>query len=247
MGIRSERLSSGYFPGVWVLKDNVSEHCFTLQHLLKMEPTQCSEMSAFNTHTPGKYPEDNLSLQQHGESLKTRYQVSFLKLKQQWCGVNHHPPSSTKVKERVELYLYSPSETSCKVIRLTIPLGVFSYKCSHMWMQVFKRICKHMDNFYQHAKNLLPCIENKCTLSGTNTKSNEHSIQVTIKQWMTWQQSHECNMFCCIQPTKKKQVQCTLMKNCAISNKTTSWNEVYVLHTINKFLFPPPGSYNMLH
>jgi len=29
-------------------------------------------MSAFNTQTPGKYPEDNLSLLQHGESLKTR-------------------------------------------------------------------------------------------------------------------------------------------------------------------------------
>jgi hypothetical protein len=26
-----------------------------------MEPTQCSETSAFNTQTPGKYPEDNLS------------------------------------------------------------------------------------------------------------------------------------------------------------------------------------------
>jgi hypothetical protein len=37
-----------------------------------MEPTQCSETSAFNTQTPGKYPEDNLSLQQHGKSLKTK-------------------------------------------------------------------------------------------------------------------------------------------------------------------------------
>jgi hypothetical protein len=37
-----------------------------------MEPTQCSETSAFNTKTPGKYPEDNLSLQQHGKSLKNR-------------------------------------------------------------------------------------------------------------------------------------------------------------------------------
>jgi hypothetical protein len=37
-----------------------------------MEPTQCSETSVFNTQTPEKYPEDNLSLQQHGESLKTR-------------------------------------------------------------------------------------------------------------------------------------------------------------------------------
>jgi hypothetical protein len=43
---------------------------FTLHHLLKMEPTECSETSAFNIQTPGKYPEDNLLLQQHGESLK---------------------------------------------------------------------------------------------------------------------------------------------------------------------------------
>jgi hypothetical protein len=32
-----------------------------LHHLLKMEPTQSSETSTFNTQTPGKYPEDNLS------------------------------------------------------------------------------------------------------------------------------------------------------------------------------------------
>jgi hypothetical protein len=37
-----------------------------------MEPTQCSETSTFNTQTPGKYPEDNSSLLQHGESLKSR-------------------------------------------------------------------------------------------------------------------------------------------------------------------------------
>jgi hypothetical protein len=32
-----------------------------LHHLLKTEQTQSSETSAFNTQTPGKYPEDNLS------------------------------------------------------------------------------------------------------------------------------------------------------------------------------------------
>src|SRR5215469_1292483 len=39
-----------------------------------MELTKCSETSAFNTstQTPGKYPKENLSLSQHGESLKTR-------------------------------------------------------------------------------------------------------------------------------------------------------------------------------
>ena len=119
--IKFDKLSSEYFPGVWVLKADVSEHCvssifnrwwsvsedwlvfspylygkriplplprphlwltqttfqlilfpykyglktsqasLTLQHLLKMEPTQCSETSAFNTQTLGKCPEDNLS------------------------------------------------------------------------------------------------------------------------------------------------------------------------------------------
>jgi len=28
-----------------------------------MEPTRCSETSAFNTQAPGKYPEDNLSIE----------------------------------------------------------------------------------------------------------------------------------------------------------------------------------------
>jgi hypothetical protein len=36
-----------------------------------MEPTECSETSAFNIHTPGKYPEEGTSCLQHGESLKT--------------------------------------------------------------------------------------------------------------------------------------------------------------------------------
>jgi len=36
------------------------------------------------------------------------YRVSFLGVKQFGCGINHTFPSSTEVKERVELYLYSP-------------------------------------------------------------------------------------------------------------------------------------------
>jgi hypothetical protein len=36
-----------------------------------MEPTECSETSAFNIQTPGKYPEENVPYLQHGESLKT--------------------------------------------------------------------------------------------------------------------------------------------------------------------------------
>ena len=51
---------------------------FHLHHLLKMEPTQSSETSAYNVRTPGKYPEDNFSLLQHGESLKTRVSYGFI-------------------------------------------------------------------------------------------------------------------------------------------------------------------------
>jgi hypothetical protein len=36
------------------------------------------------------------------------YWVSFLGVKQRGHGIVHPPPSSAKVKERVELYIYSP-------------------------------------------------------------------------------------------------------------------------------------------
>jgi hypothetical protein len=36
-------------------------------------------------------------------------------VKQRGCGVDHPPPPSAKVKERVELYLYSPSGASWPV------------------------------------------------------------------------------------------------------------------------------------
>jgi hypothetical protein len=37
----------------------------------KIEPTECSETSAFNIQTPWKYPEENLPYLQHGENFKT--------------------------------------------------------------------------------------------------------------------------------------------------------------------------------
>jgi hypothetical protein len=43
-------------------------------------------------------------------------------LKRPERGLDHSPPSSAEVKERVELYLYSPSGPSWYVIGLNIPL-----------------------------------------------------------------------------------------------------------------------------
>jgi hypothetical protein len=42
--------------------------------------------------------------------------VSYPGVKQQGCGVNNPPPSSADVKERVELYLCSPSVLSWPVL-----------------------------------------------------------------------------------------------------------------------------------
>ena len=41
---------------------------------------------------------------------------SFLGVKQPGCGIDHPPPSSAEVKERVQLYLCSPSVPSWPVL-----------------------------------------------------------------------------------------------------------------------------------
>ena len=48
--------------------------------------------------------------------LYNGYRVYFPGVKRPGRGVNHSPPSSVEVKERVVLYLYSPSGPSCLVL-----------------------------------------------------------------------------------------------------------------------------------
>jgi hypothetical protein len=57
------------------------------------------EVKTFHTHPV--QPRGSSSLLYNG------YQVSYLGVKQPVCGINHPPPSSIKVKDRVELYLFS--------------------------------------------------------------------------------------------------------------------------------------------
>jgi hypothetical protein len=47
---------------------------------------------------------------------------SFPGVKRQRLGINHPFPCSAEVKERVELYLYSPYGPSCPVLVWTLPL-----------------------------------------------------------------------------------------------------------------------------
>jgi hypothetical protein len=57
------------------------------------------------------------------------YQVSFPGVKRQGRGVDHPPPSSAEIKERVELYLCSPSGPSWPVLGWTLPLAFYVYLC----------------------------------------------------------------------------------------------------------------------
>jgi len=52
----------------------------------------------------------------------TRGTGSFLEVKRSWRGVDHPPPSSADVKERIELYLYFPSWPSWPVTWRPLPL-----------------------------------------------------------------------------------------------------------------------------
>jgi hypothetical protein len=39
---------------------------------MKMEQTECSEMSAYKIQKPGNYPEESIQHSKHGEILKSR-------------------------------------------------------------------------------------------------------------------------------------------------------------------------------
>ena len=61
--------SFGYFPGVWLLYADISEHSictifiswiWSILHIqpMKMKEIECSETSAYKNQTPGKYPKE---------------------------------------------------------------------------------------------------------------------------------------------------------------------------------------------
>jgi len=45
---------------------------------MKMEQTECSEMSACKIQTPGNYPEESIQHSERGESLKSRMTLTGL-------------------------------------------------------------------------------------------------------------------------------------------------------------------------
>jgi len=47
---------------------------------MKMEQTECSEMSAYKIQMPGNYPEESIQHSEHGKSLKSRVSKYACKL-----------------------------------------------------------------------------------------------------------------------------------------------------------------------
>jgi hypothetical protein len=57
--------------------------------------------------------------------LYNGYRISFPGVKRPGRGVDHPPSSTARVKERVELYIYSPSGPSWPVLGRTLPLPIY--------------------------------------------------------------------------------------------------------------------------
>jgi hypothetical protein len=60
---------------------------------------------------------------------------SFLEVKQPGRGVYHPPPSSAKVKKRVELYLYTPFVTCSRVKLNEIEIYCYTKEINSLYFQ----------------------------------------------------------------------------------------------------------------
>jgi len=81
---------------------------------LKMELIECSETSAYNNQTPGKYPKEYIQDSKHGKSLKSRTQGAGLGMCRVFVtGVNGRCVQSAACFEQCEgtsLYHILPPE-----------------------------------------------------------------------------------------------------------------------------------------
>ena len=112
--------------------------------------------------------------------------TSFLGLNWLGRGVDNPPPSSVKVKERVELYLYSTSGPWWPVIRWTIPLPFntvyVTYNCKVSYR--CHSYCSATQNFIHNVQVCLLCVcvqsvtwlpaSNSSLLTATECKAKEN-------------------------------------------------------------------------
>jgi hypothetical protein len=113
--------------------------------------------------------------------LYNGYRVSFPGVKRPGHGVDHPTPSSARVKERVELYLYSPSGPSWPVLGKTLPLPYTyenSYTNVHI-LQIF--ISKHNLTVLKYAA-LLSLLHARLSLRRCNFNIVDGTALISTRQ-----------------------------------------------------------------
>jgi len=67
-------LSFGWFPGVWILGADVSEHYVFKDSVNTAyeDGTECSETSAHKIQMPGNHPKERIQHSEYGKSMKSR-------------------------------------------------------------------------------------------------------------------------------------------------------------------------------
>ena len=113
-------------------------------------------------------------------------------VKQLWRGVNHKPPSSVEVKERVELCVWSSSRPSWLIPGWTFLKGKFTHVNSP-WSHIGEWRCNYIDSLPRHWKEAIgqPCtadivakriISCRCRDLNTGSFSMQSRLCTTISQ-----------------------------------------------------------------
>jgi hypothetical protein len=119
---------------------NLANQNYGRAHTLSFSSSNSSDWPDFlpHSHITDTFPSSKPLLCTHPGAHPASYTMdtrSFQGLKQPGHGIDHPPPSSAKVKERVELYLYSPSGPSWPVLGWTFYLFLYLYQIQSPWRQ----------------------------------------------------------------------------------------------------------------
>jgi hypothetical protein len=97
-------------------------------------------------------------------------------VKQTRRGVDHPPPSSANVQQRVELCIYSPSGPSWPVLgwtlHLPLPQQYSFYPCEHH-PSCLNNKCSHLDATGSHASTLIWVTDNSVTGGKTTIRNSD--------------------------------------------------------------------------